>query len=566
MNLISFLTKYSRRTAVLSVITGVISGAASAALLALVNTALSRTGGGVSPRMVWAFVALCLVLPVARYVSQMLLTTLSQKGIYHMRLSLCRQLLAAPLRQLEMVGPHRILATLTDDLAVITNTLIAVPVICLQLAIVVGSLIYLAWLSWLAFIAVVLFMVFGISTIQFAINRSSSYMRRAREDADRLMSHYRALNDGSKELKLHYSRRQSFISTVLEPTALSLRRNNITGTGIMAVAAGWFQVLIFSLLGLLIFVLPLVRPTDVQTLTGYTIVILYMLIPLDNLTGLLPQLTRANISLKKIESLGLSLTADSAEKEMTKEAPVGPTWKRLELVGVTHSYHRERENSVFTLGPISLSFEPAELTFLTGGNGSGKTTLAKLLTGLYLPESGQIYLDGEPITDANRDYYRQHFSVVFSDFFLFESLLGLESSELDDKAREYLAQLQLEHKVQVDKGALSTIDLSQGQRKRLALLTAFLENRSFYIFDEWAADQDPLFRDIFYLQILPELKARGKTVLVISHDDRYYHLGDRVVKLDYGQIESDKRIPAEGRQVIADQDPSKVEYSAIATP
>jgi putative pyoverdin transport system ATP-binding/permease protein len=353
---------------------------------------------------------------------------------------------------------------------------------------------------------------------------------------------------------------------VLEPTALSLRRNNITGTGIMAVAAGWFQVLIFSLLGLLIFALPALRTTDVQTLTGYTIVILYMLIPLDNLTGLLPQLTRANIALKKIESLGLSLTAESAEKEMTEDAPVGPTWKRLDLVGVTHSYHRERENSVFTLGPINLSFEPGELTFLTGGNGSGKTTLAKLLTGLYLPESGQIYLDGEAITDANRDYYRQHFSVVFSDFFLFESLLGLESNELDDQAREYLVQLQLEHKVQVNKGALSTIDLSQGQRKRLALLTAFLENRSFYVFDEWAADQDPLFRDIFYLQILPELKARGKTVLVISHDDRYYHLGDRLVKLDYGQIEYDKRIPAEGRQVVVDQDSLKVEYSALATP
>jgi len=140
--------------------------------------------------------------------------------------------------------------------------------------------------------------------------------------------------------------------------------------------------------------------------------------------------------------------------------------------------------------------------------------------------------------------YRQHFSVVFSDFFLFENLLGLNSNKLEADANKYLSQLQLSHKVQVKDGALSTIDLSQGQRKRLALLTAFLEDRPFYVFDEWAADQDPLFRDVFYLQILPELKARGKTVLVISHDDRYYYLGDRLIKLDYGQIERDADLPA----------------------
>jgi putative ATP-binding cassette transporter len=93
--------------------------------------------------------------------------------------------------------------------------------------------------------------------------------------------------------------------------------------------------------------------------------------------------------------------------------------------------------------------------------------------------------------------------------------------------------------VQVKDGTLSTIELSQGQRKRLALLTAFLEDRPFYIFDEWAADQDPFFREVFYLQLLPELKAKGKTVLVISHDDRYYSLGDRIIKLDYGKIEFD---------------------------
>ncbi|MBA3243447.1 MAG: cyclic peptide export ABC transporter [Acidobacteria bacterium] len=548
MTILSLLTRYSRKTVILSVITGVISGSASAALLALVNSSLAQPAASRTLRVIAGFIGLCLLLPLTRYASQMLLTKLSQQGVYDMRISLCRQLLATPLRRLETVGAPRILATLTEDLGIISGTLTVIPVICMQAAIIFGSLIYLAWLSPVALVLVIIFMALGVYSIRMAINKSSEYMQRAREDADRLMGHYRALNDGSKELKLHYKRRRTFLSAVLQPTALSMRKNNITGTGIMAVAAGWYQVLIFSLIGLLLFVLPAIQTTDVRTLTGYTIVIFYMLIPFENLTGLLPQLARANISLKKIESLGLSLGAD-AQEEMEQELEGDLAWRQIDLVGVTHTYHRERENSTFTLGPIELTLRPGELTFLVGGNGSGKTTLAKLLTGLYLPESGHLNLDDAEVTDANRNFYRQHFSVVFSDFFLFDYLLGLESGELDARAREYLVRLQLDHKVEVKDGALSTTDLSQGQRKRLALLTAYLENRPFYIFDEWAADQDPLFRDIFYLQLLPELKARGKTVLVISHDDRYYHLGDRIIKLDYGQVVSDTRLKPGGEPV-----------------
>jgi putative ATP-binding cassette transporter len=209
-------------------------------------------------------------------------------------------------------------------------------------------------------------------------------------------------------------------------------------------------------------------------------------------------------------------------------------------VGVTHAYHRELEESSFTLGPINLTFYPGELVFIVGGNGSGKSTLAKLITGLYRPETGEIRLDGKPIKDENQVWYRQHFSAVFSDFYLFERLIGLSNTDLNSLARHYLVQLQLDQKVQVKDGMLSTTALSQGQRKRLALLTAYLEDRPIYLFDEWASDQDPVFKEIFYTQLLPELKSRGKTVLVISHDDHYFHLAERIVKLDYGQVEYDK--------------------------
>jgi putative pyoverdin transport system ATP-binding/permease protein len=190
------------------------------------------------------------------------------------------------------------------------------------------------------------------------------------------------------------------------------------------------------------------------------------------------------------------------------------------------------------LGPINLVFEPGSLVFITGGNGSGKTTLIKILTGLYAAETGEIRLDGKPIHIANADAYRQLFSAVFSDFFLFDQLHGMVN--VDEDAKRYLNLLQLEHKVSVKDGKFSTIDLSQGQRKRLALLIAYLEDRPIYVFDEWAADQDALFRDIFYHQLLPDLKRRGKSVFVISHDERYYHIADRLIRLDYGGVESDE--------------------------
>lgn len=177
--------------------------------------------------------------------------------------------------------------------------------------------------------------------------------------------------------------------------------------------------------------------------------------------------------------------------------------------------------------------------------------MAKLITGLYVPESGEIRLDAEPIVDTNREWYRQLFSTVFSDYYLFERLISEEFSTLDEQARAYLHKLELEQKVSVQDGQLSTTGLSQGQRKRLALLSAYLENRSIYLFDEWAADQDPIFREIFYTQLLAELKQRGKTILVISHDDHFFHLADRIIKLDYGHIESDAYLASEVQQKLS---------------
>jgi putative ATP-binding cassette transporter len=271
-------------------------------------------------------------------------------------------------------------------------------------------------------------------------------------------------------------------------------------------------------------------------LLGYTLIILYMKAPVEIILALLPMVARARIALRQLESLGLQLKSLPAETAQNGQPHSGSAPMLLELDGITHSYRREREEGSFTLGPIDLSFYSGEVVFVVGGNGSGKTTLAKLISGLYAPESGDIRLNGIEITDGLRDYYRQHFSAVFSDFFLFESFIGL-GSNLDAQASQYLKDLELDHKVEIKDGKLSTTELSQGQRKRLALLTAYLEDRPFYIFDEWASDQDPVFKQVFYNRIVPALRERGKAVIVITHDDKYFHCADRLIKLDFGRLD-----------------------------
>lgn len=554
MKLLSFLAKSSPRSLWITVIAGILSGVSNAGLLAIFNAAL-KDGGRVRPALILAFVALCLFLPLTRFTSEVVLTRLSQGALYALRLRLSRQILAAPLSRLEEVGAPRLLAALNDDIPTITNALMLIPIVAVNAAVTIAALVYLGWLSEVVLLAVLGFMALGILTYQLPVIKALRSLRLAREDEDSLFQHFRDLTAGAKELKLHRRRREAFLRDVLQKTAGSFRDHSIAGNTVYSAASSWGQVLVFVVIGLIVFVLPRLQPVEVMTLTGYTISLLYLMTPLQVIMNSLPAVGRANVALNKIEELGLSLESQGTERDSDREPEPHPSWGCLALKAVTHGYRCAGERDDFVLGPIDMTLVPGEVVFLVGGNGSGKTTLAKLVTGLYAPESGEIVLNGETITDESRECYRQHFSMVFSDFHLFESLLGLDSEKLDARAAEYLLRLQLDQKVQVREGVLSTTELSQGQRKRLALLTAYLEDRPIYVFDEWAADQDPVFKEVFYCQLLPELKLKGKSVLVISHDDRYYDLADRIIKLDYGKIVSSE-IPAAPHVVAGAQDRS----------
>ncbi len=538
MDLIVFLFKSSWKALSIALLTGIVSGGCSAGLIALISKAAVQPGPPSSAIAIF-FTALGIVALLTAMLSRILLIRFSQAAVFELQMRLSHQILATELKPLETIGLPRLLVVLTEDVQAIASAAGVVPMLVINTASAAGCMIYISWLSWqvIALVAV-LTLVASVSCRWFLVAGWRG-LNEAREHQDRLFQHFRTLVDGIKELKLHPVGQQDFLDADLSQTALQVQRANERGMSQFAVVDSWGKFIYFFAVGLILFALPRWIGISPETRFGYLLTFTYVLGPMESLVNKIPFLSRASIALKKIESLGLSLS-EPQQIQNSIESSSPASWQQLVLKGATHTYRTDQGDREFTLGPIDLTVHPGELIFIIGGNGSGKSTLAKLLTGLYHPQSGAIYLDDQLITPQNQDWYRQHFSVVFSDFYLFERLLGFNSSDSDSRAQTYLEKLQLDHKVSISHGRFSTTALSQGQRKRLTLLSAYLENRPIYLFDEWAADQDPTFKDIFYTQFLPDLKAQGKTLFVISHDDRYFHLADRVIKLDYGSVTFDK--------------------------
>lgn len=536
MNVVRFFARNARSKLFVAVAAGIISGLSSMVLLALFGAVLKGSSRYSAYTLLCVLVAICLFLPLTRFISEVILLRLAEAELFNLRMRLSRRILQSALRHLEILGSEPLMATLTDDIPGIVDILYLIPPLCLNMAIAVGGFIYLGCLSWRILLLVLCFFVLGLLVYELPSRLSIKHFRAARKELDALWGHFRDLTEGIKELKLHSRRRHVFLSQVLRETAESRTKNLLKAFTLHGMANSLGQMLVFAAIGLILFS-SVDNHSSIAVPAGSIITLLYITSALQFVMNVLPSLNRADVALQRLDGVNRKLEGSGIlELEQEVVTDVGLQCKDLTLRAVTHAYHSKQAKEAFILGPIDINLKAGELVVLAGGNGSGKTTLAKIITGLYPSETGEVLLDGQQITDENREFYRQHFSAIFYDFHLFESLLGLEKSNLDEHARERLALLQLNRVVTIENGVLSTTQLSHGQRKRLALLTATLEDRPIYVFDEWAADQDPEFKDFFYHQLLSDLKAKGKLVLIICHDDHYFDVADRMIKLESGKV------------------------------
>ncbi|MBF0135027.1 MAG: cyclic peptide export ABC transporter [Magnetococcales bacterium] len=296
------------------------------------------------------------------------------------------------------------------------------------------------------------------------------------------------------------------------------------------------QIFLYILIGSVIFIWPVLDSTPPEYTIKLTASILFIIGPIDMLVGSLPLFIKADVAVDNLRNLEEML--DKATKWSEPEGYVfnpHPTFDNIQLENVHFSYTDSDGVATFTVGPIDLNINKNEILFIVGGNGSGKSTILKLLTGLYHPLKGRILIDGKPLNENNYINYRELFSVIFTDFHLFDRFYGIK--DIDKKyVQSLLKMMDIDKKTKYVDGAFVNLKLSTGQRKRLAYISALLDNKEIYIFDEWAADQDPNFRKYFYDVLLPELREKGKTIIAVTHDDKYFYAADRILKMDEGRF------------------------------
>lgn len=535
MKTLRFLFARAPQALLLTTLLSVLGGACNAALIAIVHQALIDAPQWNVRTLGWLFLLFVVGKLISSYASELTLVRSAQAALAQLRLALIRQLQHVPFREFERLGTARVLTALTDDVAILSGTTYQLPSFAVNVAVALGGAGYLAYLSWPLLLVSAVFTAVGAGAYWLAIRRARTWIDQARTERERLKGTLIAFTSGIKELKVHRGRRHAHTSEVGSVTD-RLMSLDVRAHARFTFAHLTTQVSLFGLIGAILFWSPGLLEVSGDVLSGYVLSALFLLGPVTGLAAAVPAFSRASIALNRIEGLGVSLhrlSRETMQPSVEPEPAVTPGL--LELNDVVCRY--DGDESPFTLGPLDLRVEPGELLFISGGNGSGKSTLAKLLVGLYRPDSGDQRYDGVSIDDSNRDDYRQHFSVIFADYYLFDSLAGLPENDLERRAKIYLNRLELESKVTVERDQLSTTQLSQGQRKRLALLAALLEDRPVYVFDEWASDQDPPFKELFYRSLLPELKRRGKTVIVISHDDRYFDVADRHLRMWEGRFE-----------------------------
>lgn len=511
-----------------------LGGLSTAAILAAINAGLQGNGN------LWAatlfLVALFLFIKTQYYVT--ITTTAEIEAIIHkIRLRVMDHIRRSELLSLEAIGRSRIVAAITSDTAVLTQ---ASNMLCFSIqgaVLVFFVAIYVAFLSLAAIVTTIV--IIGVAGIIFHYKnrRLAAEKQKSAEWEGRLFDRLTDFLDGFKEVRLNAARSMDLFEDASEVsrTAANIKINSQAETFKLIVTS---QVSMYVLIGAVVFVAPqFSEALGGLTLTKTTTALMFIVGACFGLVQAIPILLNANAAADRIEHLEIELQATASALDAAGLAAPS-RFDAIEMTGIQFRYVDKSSEATFKIGPIDFSLHPGELVFITGGNGSGKSTFLRVLSGLYPPDSGQIRLNGQLIGDETRDKYRSLMSGIFFDYHLFHKLYGIPDPDPGEVDR-LLRQFRLDTKTSLTKGEFRTLDLSGGQRRRLALIVSLLEKRPILLLDEWTAEQDPEFRRKFYDELLPELMRAGATVVVITHDDRYLdelHLPARRIRMDEGRI------------------------------
>jgi len=515
-----------------------VGGISSAAILAAINAG-AQAADESKRASLWAvtlfLVSLFLFIKTQLYVT----TTITgeiEAIIHRLRVHLMDQVRRSELLALERVGRSRIIATITRDTTVLTqasNTLcysMQAPVLIFFVA------IYVAYLSLPAFGLSVVIVSLAGTIFHFRSRRLTAERAAAAEEERRLFDRLTDFLDGFKEVRLHDARSADLFDDAVEVSAaaanIKIRAQAETFRQIVSA-----QSYMYILLGAVVFVAPAFSTSfGGESITKTTTALLFVIGACFGLVQSIPILLNANAAADRINELEAALQGAVSTETVVAHAP--KRFDEIQMHQIVFRYLDKFSDATFQIGPLDFSLRSGELVFITGGNGSGKSTFLRVLAGLYPPDSGEITLDGVRVNADTRDAYRALMSAIFFDYHLFQRLYGLPEADPAEVIR-LLRQFRLDDKTGLSHGEFRTLDLSGGQRRRLALIVSLLEKRPILLLDEWTAEQDPEFRRKFYEELLPEIIQAGATVVVITHDDRYLNeldLPARRIRMDEGRI------------------------------
>jgi putative ATP-binding cassette transporter len=513
------------------------AGIANALNLAIINTAVESISEGTPNWQNFLLFAMSLTLFVysLRYILYQS-SQLAEQAIASVRTRLADKVRKIDLQSLEEIGAADIHSRISRDTTAISQA--ARPLFaCAQgIVMIMVTLIYIGAVSPLAMAACLLLIIVGGG---YYLQQRSTYeegLQTSSETEDRLYNDLDNLLKGFKEIRLN-QRKSADVYAEFEQAANKVR--DVRGKVMLMFSDNivFVEMFFMLLLGTMVFVMPNFSESFSQDVTKVVAAILFFFQPLGNVTMAIPMFSAVNVTVKNLVRMESEL-----DQVLDRQPPLNSQqpqdfsdFNSIRLNGLSFGYKSKSGKESFHIGPIDIELKRAEIIFLIGGNGSGKTSFMKLLTQLYRPTQGSMQVDNVTITDNNVLSYRELYSCIFTDFHLFDKLYGLQQID-PEKVRELLRLMRIDHKTDYQDHAWITTNLSTGQRKRLAMVTACMEDKPIYIFDEVAADQDPQFKKYFYETMLQELKNAGKTLIVVSHDDHYFHVGDRIWQMDYGQL------------------------------
>ncbi|MCC2606939.1 cyclic peptide export ABC transporter [Planctobacterium marinum] len=548
MKILNYFSNIAPNRVFISIVFGAAAGICYSLLIPLVMESITTSDTGIEQvsseldtifgfeianyKLALVYFFACLLVLVTRTVSEIMLMNIGSDVARDIRTRFYRQISTAPLYSIEQIGHAKLIAAINIDIPRIVGGARLLPAIFINIVTLLGMLGFLIYLNTEVFKFVMYAIAIGIVFYQLPMMIGQRIFKVNRYLTDELQESIRGLVYGAKELKLDGIKRENYLKQQLSNLESQVVSTEKQAQTIMRATVSIGDLISFFVIGFVCYVFVNYHAIAQQELVGVVMALLYITTPISIVINSMPQLVMSSVSQRKLNEVLSSIADEKVNTEITEQGD----WTSFSFENVYYQYPDSADEEGFKVGPINLTIEKGGIYFIIGANGSGKSTLSKLLTMHYRPTSGEQKFDGNPVTKENIASYRQQIFAIYTDYYLFDKLFTDISSTQKAFIDDYLKLLELDKKVSIVDGKFSTTSLSDGQRKRLALLVAFLEDKSIYLFDEWAADQDPVFKKVFYTRILQDLQRRGKTLLIISHDERYFDVGDKIWVMEQGQL------------------------------